>query len=151
MTPDKPWTRAVLWFLPILVWVGGLVYAAHDIDAQRQSMRNESYAPGQNLAACLDFALDEYTTPSATKRAACVARQTDDEARVASEKGAHEKRIRLDVVALLALAALMATYFALVPRRFRAGFRVWIFVVIGGVVCTTLALLLVLSGMPHGD
>ena len=123
----------------------------HDIDAHWQAIRNESVEPGQNLGACLDFALDNFSTPSATKRDACNEQFPRDQAKVATEKAAHSKHIVLDIASLVAAAGAMGLYFAFVPRRFRAGFRVWIFVVVGGGLLTVLAFVLILSGMRRGD
>ncbi len=145
------WKLALVWFVPLLVWVTWIGYSAYDIEAERGAIRDEAGEPGQNLAACLDFALDDFSTPSPTKRDACKARVPEDEARVARRKVEHTRRITFDIVsdavALLALAA----YFRFVPRRFRAGFRVWIFVAVALVVLAAAALFVIAAGMPHGD
>jgi hypothetical protein len=146
-----PWKRALLWLVPALVWALWFVYAVHDIDAHRAAIRNESFEPGQNLAACLDFALDNFSTPSASKREACNERFPKDQAEATLKKAEHSKHIIFDIASLVLAVAALGGYFAFVPRRFRAGFRVWIFVIIGGALLTVVALLVILSGMPHGD
>jgi hypothetical protein len=145
------WKLALLWLVPILGWVLWIAWSAHDIESERSAIESESVTPGQNLSACLDFALDDFTTPSPTKRAACMEKHPEDEARVARQKKEHVRRITFDVASdALALAAL-AAYFRFVPRRFRAGFRVWIVVAIALAVLAAAALFVIASGMPHGD
>ncbi len=145
------WKLALVWFVPLLVWVTWIGYSAYDIEAERGAIRDEAGEPGQNLAACLDFALDDFTTPSPTKRDACNKRFPDDEARVARQKEKHLRRIKLDVAShAVALAAFVA-YFAFVPRRFRAGFRAWVIVAVALGILAVVALFLVVAGMPHGD
>jgi hypothetical protein len=123
----------------------------HDIDAHREAIRNESFEPGQNLAACLDFALDDFSTPSASKRDACNQQLPSDQAATAKKKAEHSKHILYDIASLVLALGVIGAYFAFVPRRFRAGFRVLIFVVVGGALITTVTLVVILSGMPHGD
>jgi hypothetical protein len=145
------WKRALSWFIPLLVWVVWIAYSTYDIDVQRRAIDAEAGEPGQNLAACLDFALDDFTTPSPTKRAACHARFPDDEARVARQRVAHRKRITFDAESAAVALAALAAYFVFVPRRFRAGFRAWIFVAVALVLLAGAALFLVVASMPRGD
>lgn len=114
-------------------------------------MRDEAFEPGQNLSGCLDFALDNFSTPSASERAKCQERFVNDEAALVQKSSARSRHIRLDRWLLGLGAAALLPYFILVPRRRRAGVRAWLIVAALGTLLVVAALAAVITGMPHSD
>ncbi len=142
--------RALAWSLPVLAWFVVVGFLANDIATQRQSIHYENTRADDHLAACLAYANDD-TTHGAEGAAACHATFERERAESKGVRDRSMHRLLVDVL-LAALAALtFGAYFFVVPKRWRGGFRTWIFVLVGGVLLGGAAFLMMLMGISHTD
>lgn len=146
---SNPWKRAVAWVIPILLWGVWLAASLNAASSASDAIGRAEVEIGQDLQACLDFALKDFSIPDPEKQAACRRNYEQAEARLPGEQRERTLKLRLAQASAATAAVMALVYFVRVPRRLKAGVRGFILAVVIAGVLGGVWLLLALSGMPH--
>lgn len=146
---SNPWKRAIAWGIPLLLWGVWLATSLKAVSSSADAIRYAEVEPGQELQACLDFALKDFSTPDPEKQAACRHTYEQAEARLPGEQRRRTIKHRFAQASASAAAVVALVYLVRVPRRLKAGVRGVVLAVVVAVVLGGVWLLFALSGMPH--
>lgn len=146
---SNPWKRAVAWVIPSLLWGVWLATSLKAASSASDAIGHAEVEIGQDLHACLDFALKDFSIPDPEKQAACRRTYEQAEARLPGEQRQRTIKLRLAQASAAAAVVMALVYHVHVPRRLKAGVRGFLLAVVIAAVLGGVWLLLALSGMPR--
>ncbi len=143
------WEIPVVWIPLILIWLGCIASSVVSLLGELEGLRAAEYAPGENLSACRDFALIDFSKPDPVRRAECDAIYDREMAALPHLRTAGQLRVLKYAGFIVGLLVGAIAGFRWCPRPMRPGWRTGLGAIALGVVLSVAYLAFALSGMPR--